>query len=118
MVRSMITISWAYDPNPATQGIRILVDRLWPRGLSKETLNVERWMREIAPSNELRKWYSHVPERWDEFKRRYFSELEINPLTEDLIQLCRKKDVVFIFSSRERIRNNAAALMDYVVKHL
>lgn len=114
----MITISRAYDSNSAIHGIRILVDRFWPRGLSKETLNIERWMREIAPSNDLRKWYSHAPEKWDEFKSRYFSELENNPLTEDLIQLCRSEDVVFIYSSKERIRNNAVALMEYVVEHL
>lgn len=114
----MITISWAYDSNSAVHGIKILVDRLWPRGLSKKTLNVDRWMREIAPSNDLRKWYSHVPEKWDEFKKRYFSELEINSFTRDLIQLCRSEDVVFIFASKERVRNNAAALKEYVVEHL
>ena len=114
----MISIAWAYDTTSTARGIRILVDRLWPRGISKEKLNVDRWMREIAPSDDLRKWYSHIPERWDEFRVRYFSELKNNPMVEQLIQLCRTEDVVFIFSTKERVHNNATALMEYVVERL
>jgi uncharacterized protein YeaO (DUF488 family) len=114
----MITISRAYDPPAEDKGVRILVDRLWPRGISKERLNVDKWMREIAPSYRLIKWYSHDPKKWNEFRRKYFSELDINPETKQLLELCKKKDVVFVFSSKEREINNAVALKEYVTKHI
>jgi uncharacterized protein YeaO (DUF488 family) len=114
----MITISRAYDPPVEGKGIRILVDRLWPRGISKERLNVEKWLRGIAPSYQLVKWYSHDPEKWDEFRKRYFSELDRNPETKEFLELCKKKDVVFVFSSKEKDINNAVALKEYVTSHI
>ena len=114
----MISISWAYGPESEKQAVRILVDRLWPRGLSKERLKVDIWMREIAPSDELRKWFAHEAAKWDDFKKRYFSELDENPRTEELLRLCRAKDVVFVFSAKNQQNNNAIALKEYVMDHL
>lgn len=110
----MIYLCRAYDNPGETKGTRVLVDRLWPRGISKERLGLELWMREIAPSDHLRKWYSHDMEKWEEFKARYFSELDAAPQTTKLLQLCKSEDVVFIFSSKELERNNAVALKEYV----
>ena len=114
----MISISWAYGPESENLAVRILVDRLWPRGLSKERLKVDIWMREIAPSEELRKWFAHEAAKWDDFKKRYFSELDENPRTEELLRLCRGKDVVFVFSAKNQQNNNAIALKEYVMDHL
>jgi uncharacterized protein YeaO (DUF488 family) len=114
----MITISRVYDQPTPEIGYRILVDRLWPRGLSKEGLKLDKWMKDIAPSNELRKWYSHDPEKWDEFRTRYSEELDRNPLTPELLKICRQKDVIFLYSSRVVDINNAVALKLYVEKHL
>src|SRR5579863_5450126 len=99
-----------------TDGCRILVDRLWPRGLSKAKAEVDHWLRDIAPSNALRKWYGHDPERWPEFKRRYGVELKKN---KDAVQglralLKEHKTVTFLFSSKEEKLNNAVALKAYL----
>ena len=114
----MITISRAYDPPLERKGVRILVDRLWPRGISKKRLNVQKWLRNVAPSYNLIKWYSHDPEKWNEFRERYFSELDENPETKELLELCRKQDVVFVYSSKNKDINNAVALKDYITKRI
>src|SRR5690606_8225078 len=77
--RDMIFVKRAYEPARKNDGRRFLVDRLWPRGVTKESLQVERWMKTTAPGNELRKWFNHDPEKWAEFQRRYFAELDQNP---------------------------------------
>lgn len=112
----MITLSRIYDEKSVESGktVRILVDRLWPRGVSKERLSIDRWMRGIAPSDELRKWYSHDPKKWDEFCIRYFAELDGNPLTEELLEICRNREVVLLYSSKVADINNAVALKKYV----
>lgn len=114
----MITISRVYDKSAAKGGYRILVDRLWPRGVTKENLRLDKWMREIAPSDELRKWYSHDPQKWNEFQTRYFRELDNNPLADELLDICRKKDAVFLYSTKVEDINNAVALKKYVEGHL
>ena len=114
----MITISRIYNETSKSKGYRILVDRLWPRGITNEKLKLDKWMKEIAPTNELRKWYLHDPEKWDEFKRRYFKELDKNPLTDELLDLCKKNDVIFLYSSKVEDINNAVALKQYVEKLL
>ncbi len=114
----MIYTCWAYDHEPSKKGKRVLVDRLWPRGITKERLNINEWYREIAPSDELRKWFSHDPEKWEGFKQRYFSELDKNPATSGLLEYCRNKDVVFVFSAKDKEYNNATALKEYVLKRL
>ena len=98
-------------PEPA-DGCRVLVDRLWPRGLTKRKAAVDHWVRDIAPSNALRKWYGHTPARWVEFKRRYAAELKREPeAVKALRALCKTEArVTLLFSSKEEALNNAVAL--------
>ncbi|MEN8265259.1 MAG: DUF488 domain-containing protein [Nitrospirota bacterium] len=110
-----IKIKRAYERPSSTDGFRILVDRLWPRGISKDKAKVELWPRELAPSTELRRWYGHDPEKWSDFKSRYFSELDGNPeMVEELLEYVRKGKVTFVYSSKEQQLNNAVALKEYV----
>jgi uncharacterized protein YeaO (DUF488 family) len=110
-----IRIKRVYDPSSPQDGLRILVDRLWPRGLSKEKAKVDLWLREIAPSNELRKWYGHEPDKWTEFKKKYLKEIEEKKAEFELLRKkARQGTVTFLFSSREEKLNNAAALKEFV----
>jgi uncharacterized protein YeaO (DUF488 family) len=95
----MIRVKQVYDPPSNDDGIRILVDRLWPRGLSKDAAKVDLWLKDIAPSDELRRWFKHDPLKWDEFKSRYFEELKDNKTVNELINLLRDgKTITLIFS--------------------
>ena len=109
----MLKVKRVYDPVSADDGKRILVDRLWPRGIKKEKAHIDEWLREISPSNELRKWYSHDPAKWAEFKKRYKQEIAGK---EDLLKKikaeARKQTVTLLFSSKELERNNAHALKE------
>lgn len=110
-----IKLKSAYEPAAEDDGLRILVDRLWPRGISKERLGAEYWAKDIAPSNELRKWYAHDPEKWDEFRERYAAELDANPDGVQVLRSHLKAPVVtFVYSSKEHHLNNAVALRDYL----
>jgi uncharacterized protein YeaO (DUF488 family) len=110
-----IKIKRAYESPSDDDGYRILVDRLWPRGISKEKAKVDFWPKELAPSTELRRWYGHDPEKWSEFKSRYFAELDGNPeLANELLEYVHKGTVTFIYSSKEQRLNNANALKEYV----
>jgi len=110
-----IRIKRAYEDPAAEDGTRILVDRLWPRGLSKEKAKIDDWPKEIAPSDELRRWYGHDPEKWDEFCSRYFDELQDRPeQVEKLREQARQGRVTFVFSSKEEKLNNAVALKEYL----
>jgi uncharacterized protein YeaO (DUF488 family) len=111
----MIKTKRIYDLPEAGDGFRILVDRLWPRGLTKEKARVDLWLKEISPSNELRKWYSHDPEKWTEFKRKYRGEIEGKKQEfATLRQKAKAGTVTFLFSSKEEKLNNAAALKELV----
>jgi len=111
----MIKIKRIYQTPAAGDGFRILVDRLWPRGLSKEKAKVDLWLKDISPSNELRKWYSHDPAKWAEFKRKYLKEIEGKKLELDLLRQKAKSGIItFLFSSKEEKLNNAAALKEFV----
>ena len=101
-----------------TDGCRVLVDRLWPRGLSKQRAAVDHWLRDIAPSTTLRKWYGHEPERWPEFKRRYAAELKQQKEALAALRALLKTHatVTLLFSSKEKELNNAAALKAYLRK--
>ena len=112
-----IQVKRVYDPPSAADGLRILVDRLWPRGLTKEAAALERWDRDVAPSNELRKEFGHDHSRWDEFKARYFAELDANPEpVKRLAGEARKGTVTLLFAARDTERNNAVALREYLRK--
>ncbi len=112
----MLKTKRIYELPSSDDGERILVDRLWPRGLSKEKARIDEWMKEIAPSDELRNWYRHEDAKWDEFRNRYFSELETKKeLVDRLRQKSRKKDVTLLFSTRAE-KNNAVALKEYLEK--
>jgi len=113
----MIRIKRIYDSPGEEVGFRILVDRLWPRGLSKEKAKIGLWMKEIAPSDILRKWYAHDPQKWDEFKRKYFEELESKKeLINEITQKVSDGNVTLLFSSKEERLNNAVALKEYIGK--
>lgn len=110
----MIKIKRVYDEPEESDGFRILVDRLWPRGLSKEKVKVDLWLKEIAPSDALRKWFAHEPEKWEEFKRRYFEELKDKKgLIDVIIEKARSK-VTLLYGAKEEKYNNAAALKEYI----
>ncbi len=113
-----IQIKRVYDPVEANDGCRILVDRLWPRGLSKEKMKLTAWMKSISPSSELRKWYGHDPKKWPEFQNRYFAELDANAsAVEELNSLMEQESIVtLLFSSKETELNNAHALKAYLEK--
>lgn len=108
----MIRLKRVYLAPARADGCRVLVDRLWPRGLSKQKAAVDHWLRDIAPSTSLRKWYGHEPERWREFQRRYAAELrKQKPAVAELKALLKQhKTITFLFSSKEERLNNAAAL--------
>ena len=111
----MIKIKRIYDPPAEEDGERILVDRLWPRGLTKEKAKVDLWLKEIAPSNELRKSFCHVPEKWDDFEKNYFKELDSkNELTSLLAQKAKKGNVTLLYGAKDEKNNNALALLEYM----
>ena len=111
-----LKLNRVYLKSATSDGYRVLVDRLWPRGLTKQKARVDHWLRDIAPSTALRKWYGHEPERWPEFKRRYAAELKGSPdaLKELLALLKAHKTVTLLFSSKEEHLNNAVALKRYL----
>ena len=111
-----VSIKRVYDEPAADDGERILVDRLWPRGLSKEKAAFDVWMKEVAPTSELRKWFDHRPERWDEFKKRYRAELEDNPAMETLRAHVAAGRVTLLYGARDRKRNQAAALAGFLTE--
>ena len=110
-----IRVKRAHEEPAPGDGFRILVDRLWPRGLTKKRLKINLWNKDIAPSHELRRWFGHDPEKWREFKKKYFIELEANPTAVETILLClqRESAVTFVFGSKEEKLNNAVALQTY-----
>jgi uncharacterized protein YeaO (DUF488 family) len=111
----LIHVKRVYDAPSPEDGFRILVDRLWPRGLKKEKAQVDLWLKDIAPSNILRKWYGHDPEKWDEFRKRYSKELEDqSKAVQTVLALLRQGSVTLLFSSRELHINNAFALKEYL----
>ena len=106
-----IALMRAYEAPSADGRTRILVERLWPRGLTKERAHLDHWLRDVAPSTELRKWYDHIPDRWPEFQRRYELELDANPkAVDELLKICRTGPVCFVFAARDTERNSAVVL--------
>lgn len=110
-----IQLKRAYAPPKSSDGLRILVERLWPRGLSKEAAQLDDWCKDIAPSTELRQWYNHQIERWPEFKKRYIEELKANQeATSELYQHIHNKDVSFIYAAHDEQHNSAIVLKEFM----
>ena len=111
----MITLKRAYEPMSRSDGRRFLVERLWPRGVAKEKLQLEAWLKDAAPSTELRQWFRHDPDKWNEFRKRYRRELESHPEAwRPLVAAARRGPVTLIYSSHDERHNNAVALQEYL----
>jgi uncharacterized protein YeaO (DUF488 family) len=111
-----IQLKRIYDPHSTGDGVRVLVERLWPRGVTKERAKIDLWVKEAGASTELRKWYGHESSKWEEFRRKYFIELDGHPEVVHLLrELTRTNRVVtFLFAAHDLDRNNAAALKEYL----
>lgn len=114
----MITIKRAYDPPSPSDGTRVLVDRLSPRGISKEKLKLDLWLKEVAPSEALRKWFSHDPDRWAEFQLRYVDELKHNvEAWQPIAKAAHGHHVTLVFGSKDLEHNNAVVLRNFLRTH-
>ncbi len=115
MVNLMIKTKRAYEPSSRQDGARFLVERLWPRGITKAKLQVEAWLKDAGPSTELRKWFNHDPEKWHEFRTRYRRELDSRPEAwQPLVAAARRGPVTLVYSSHDEEHNNAVALQEYL----
>ncbi|MBI4483544.1 MAG: DUF488 domain-containing protein [Acidobacteria bacterium] len=111
-----IHVKRVYEPPAAEDGVRLLVDRLWPRGVQRKALPLDGWLKDVAPSDALRRWYAHDPARWNEFRRRYFAELDGKPQTwQPILEAVRKGNVTLLYSARDPTHNNAVALRGYLM---
>lgn len=111
----MIALKRAYDPVSTSDGTRFLVERLWPRGISKAKLRTHAWLKEVGPSTELRKWFSHDPDKWSAFRQRYFRELDARPEAwKPIVSAARHGRVTLVYSSHDTDHNNAVALQQYL----
>jgi len=114
---SHVRLKRAYEPPSPEDGVRVLVDRLWPRGLRKADAAIDRWMKDVAPSTELRQWFGHDPERWQEFHRRYAKELQQHTTAiDELRDLARHDTITLVFGSRDEEHNDAVALREILMR--
>jgi uncharacterized protein YeaO (DUF488 family) len=111
---SRVRIKRIYDPAEADDGARMLVDRIWPRGMTKEAAALDEWLKDLAPSDALRRWFGHAPERWPDFKARYARELAANPALARLRAAMKEGPVTLLYAARDPIHNNAAALAEFL----
>lgn len=117
MVKPEIRIKRAYDPPSPDDGVRVLVDRLWPRGLRKADAAIDRWLKDVAPSTELRRWFGHDPSRWDEFQHRYRHQLSAHAeLLDELRELARAGVVTLVYGAKDERHNDAVALRDVLIR--
>ena len=115
----MVRIKRAYDDADSADGRRFLVDRLWPRGVRKAAAGLEDWLKDVAPSDELRRWFDHDPARWPEFRRRYRAELERAPEGwRPLLDAARDGDITLVYGARDTEHNNAVVLREYLLEEL
>ena len=105
-----ISLKRAYEPPEETDGTRVLVDRLWPRGVAKSSAKIDLWLKDLAPSTGLRKWFGHEPEKWPEFQERYRVELKDNPALSQLKEQTRKGDVTLVYAAKDELHNGALVL--------
>ncbi len=114
-MKPIIQTKRVYEPRDARDGFRVLVDRVWPRGLTKEQVAADLWLKQAAPSTALRQWFQHDPTKWPEFKRRYFAELGDQPQAiEQLRNAAQQGPLTLLFSARDEAHNQAVALKDYL----
>lgn len=110
-----IRLKRAYERPEESDGARVLVDRIWPRGVLKDKAGLDEWMKDIAPSNGLRKWFNHDPGRWQEFVEKYFWELKGHPdLVDRLVEMAKNGRLTLVFGAKDQVHNNAAALKAYL----
>jgi uncharacterized protein YeaO (DUF488 family) len=112
-----ITIKRVYEPASDDDGYRVLVDRLWPRGVTKEKAAIDLWAKEIAPGDDLRKWFSHDPSRWVEFRERYLDELSTGDrkeMVEELVARAKQGNLTLVYAARDTVHNNAAVLREAI----
>ncbi len=108
----MVKIKRAYEDSSDDDGVRVLVDRVWPRGVTKEEAHIDWWAKEVAPSTELRKWFGHKPELYPEFKRRYKAELKSNEALPRLKELVKEGDVTLVYGAKDEEHNQATVLKE------
>ena len=114
-----LNLKRVYETASSDDGVRILVDRFWPRGLSKDRAKIDLWLRDVAPSNELRRWFNHEPEKWAEFRRRYSVELTDNAATaRSVLEEASRSKVTLLFAAKDEERNNAVALLEYLIQSM
>jgi uncharacterized protein YeaO (DUF488 family) len=107
-----------YDEPSSKDGVRILIDRLWPRGLSRKTARIDEWLKDVAPSDVLRRWFGHDPIRWKEFQRRYFAELDTKPgVWLGVLERARNGPVTLLYAARDPEHNNAVAFRTFLERH-
>ena len=115
----MIKLKRVYESVDPGDGVRFLIERLWPRGMKKEAVKMDAWLKEVAPSNELRKWFGHDPDKWEQFKERYRAELKTNPAGwEPILQAARQGDVTLLYSTHDLEHNNAVVLKQFLDERL
>jgi uncharacterized protein YeaO (DUF488 family) len=120
MTRHELLLKRVYSPPDAADGLRVLVDRLWPRGLSRERAQIAVWLKEIAPSDSLRRRFHGDPSGWDAFKTAYYAEIEREPArsaARDLLDRLTREPVTLLFAARDEFRNNAIALKEWLDAH-
>ena len=114
---AMILVKRVYEAPAAGDGTRFLVDHLWPRGLKKEAVKMKAWLKDVAPSRELCKWFGHEPKKWKEFQRRYFAELKKKTdALKPLVEAAKEEDITLLYGARDTEHNNAVALKEYLEK--
>jgi len=118
-MRTKIQIKRAYEPAAKSDGQRFLVDRLWPRGVKKEMLRLTGWLKEVVPSDKLRKWFKHEPAKWNEFQKRYCAELEAKPESwHSLVEAAKSGRLTLLFSAHDLECNNAVVLRNFLEEKL
>lgn len=111
-----VKLKRAYDSPADDDGYRVLVDRLWPRGLAKAKAKIDLWLKAVAPSTELRQWFGHDSEKWSEFKRLYHGEVKENPAWAELQAIAQQRDVTLVYAAKDRLHNNAVVLKQLLVR--
>ncbi|KKI89556.1 uroporphyrin-III methyltransferase [Bacillus sp. SA1-12] len=113
-----VKIKRAYEKSSKEDGIRVLVDRIWPRGLSKQEINIDHWMKDVAPSSQLRKWFNHEPSKFEAFKMKYIEELreDKKDLVKELREMAAEETVTLLYAAKDQVHNQAVVLMEMVDK--